>query len=1094
MKRIYSKLLIAVLLTLTGLSAQAGKALFEWNDPDACFLQTGTYLSSGTVIDVPKGATSYEVDARGFVYIIARDGYQFESIEMDGVSQKQSVNQGVIYYSKYLGESTETTIRATLVPVERTTPVYFEIINGADRVQPLFDSGLAPKLEDGENTVYINPELDASLTINCINGVEQFYSITKNGEEISKNLFYPRYYVGTISAGDKISIRVFEGEAPAIEYSTITLDLPAGFEDCVYSIYDRTAGDFLSLEEGKVTVVTGSTLKFNFKNDDWTYTSFSLNGKELESTVSDNTTSVEFKTEGDATLSVAGTARTYDDVDFTLYIYNPEGVNLTPMYYNGTPVELSEGEAIAEDINLASAGFVMTADKTRKFSFPVSSKRPMIFFSPKEGYFIYNVLGSEDGKLTEVSSASADLYGTTYYIIAKKMDNPYEVAVNINGDASRISLRGDARLSMQWDNPSTIFRLVDGEQSISFIPDYDLPLSISTYDAAAGFGVYLDGAAVAADENGVYSGIMPYYPASEGAPQYKSEITVGTSLAVSRTIVKTQDDLTAEFFYGPCRTAGKSAGQDLLVGTKIIIVPSSYDCTIKAGSTVVNGYDADGNFIDGLNEDGEYVALTGKALSTTFTVSAPVKPAPAVKLTPAAGSTVFNLAKFNVTFNSASEVSFNHLDIEIAGNGSTWTTGSVTASARPNSFVITFDEAPYETGEYTLTIPSGAFTVDGAPSEALSAVYNLENNWVLSPAPGSTIESAKHFTLSFPYAKSAEFIGGAYDILARSSSWIAPGYDVEPVADADCPTFSLTLFESAGDAPNGSLTLMIYPGVFLVDGMENADIRASYNVERAVSTEWQATPEKSVVYESYGFGVAFIFDENASVNWVNYSDVTVTFDGEEITNYQMMPEGSYLMFSFYDESFARPGSLTISIAEGAVKLAGTPLPAISYTWEVVAPKEYDFAVSPAAEEALPYLSEFTVSFPDAESAFIFNPYSSSLRNSSYSYSESGEISEVEDAEVPTFRIIFPKAETVGNYTFVVRQGTFTLDEVQESPEIEVSYKVDPNVGIILTGVDAENVTVISLDGKVLLKSAPASGIEGLEKGVYIVNGKKVSVR
>ena len=200
------------------------------------------------------------------------------------------------------------------------------------------------------------------------------------------------------------------------------------------------------------------------------------------------------------------------------------------------------------------------------------------------------------------------------------------------------------------------------------------------------------------------------------------------------------------------------------------------------------------------------------------------------------------------------------------------------------------------------------------------------------------------------------------------------------------------------------------------------------------------------------------------------------------------------MFSFYDESFARPGSLTISIAEGAVKLAGTPLPAISYTWEVVAPKEYDFAVSPAAEEALPYLSEFTVSFPDAESAFIFNPYSSSLRNSSYSYSESGEISEVEDAEVPTFRIIFPKAETVGNYTFVVRQGTFTLDEVQESPEIEVSYKVDPNVGIILTGVDAENVTVISLDGKVLLKSAPASGIEGLEKGVYIVNGKKVSVR
>lgn len=64
-----------------------------------------------------------------------------------------------------------------------------------------------------------------------------------------------------------------------------------------------------------------------------------------------------------------------------------------------------------------------------------------------------------------------------------------------------------------------------------------------------------------------------------------------------------------------------------------------------------------------------------------------------------------------------------------------------------------------------------------------------------------------------------------------------------------------------------------------------------------------------------------------------------------------------------------------------------------------------------------------------------------------------------------------------------------------NPELSFSYTVSKNVGIDAVGIDkASAFDVYNVNGVRVLRDADASDLNGLEKGIYIVNGRKIVVK
>lgn len=463
-------------------------------------------------------------------------------------------------------------------------------------------------------------------------------------------------------------------------------------------------------------------------------------------------------------------------------------------------------------------------------------------------------------------------------------------------------------------------------------------------------------------------------------------------------------------------------------------------------------------------------------------------------LSPADGSTTSVLTGFKLTFSGASTVEYNDTPITLEGEGFSASTTGVSGTG---TFTINFNKTPYTAGEYTLTIPAGAFTVDGEPSDAIKAVYTFKPAWILTPAPGSTVESLDVVTIEFPEAKDVEFNNGL-STLTNNSSYASPSYECNRVEGASHPTFTLTMPAGAQKAPMGTLSFIIEEGAFTIDGESSPEVIVPYTIEHEISKDYIIEPSSTILIGSYGINWAFIFDETVRVSIADASKVEVSINGNAVgaSDFEIMPEGNMLMMGIYDKSILEAGTLHVTAEAGAFTLNGEPAPALEGTWQLVEPKNYTFELTPDPEALkVNDLSSITIVFPEASSIKLYNQYGISLTQG-YTYRATVESVEVSDAEAratgASATIKFANAPTeAGAYSFVVRQGTFTLDGAQESPEISVTY------GNFTTGIEvieingSTEVTVVSLNGQVLLKNAPAAELGKLPAGVYIVNGVKM---
>ncbi|MDE7386367.1 MAG: hypothetical protein K2N28_04440 [Muribaculaceae bacterium] len=500
------------------------------------------------------------------------------------------------------------------------------------------------------------------------------------------------------------------------------------------------------------------------------------------------------------------------------------------------------------------------------------------------------------------------------------------------------------------------------------------------------------------------------------------------------------------------------------------------------------------------------ITYKGEAVELHLTYTVTGKTA-AYTITPEPGSTVDNLSEVTITFPDATTVDYNELPVTI--KGADYEASSTDVHGSGNSWTVSFRNPAYD-GEYTVTFPAGAFTIDGEESQEATATYTFESAYVLTPESGSILDNVE-ITIAFPHATNVEYVGSSASIMfTNNSSYASPSMNCVKDATASVPTFVISLPSTAQKPALGNYNLIIEEGAFEIDGKASAAIFADYTVEHSVSNLYNQDPDGTIVYTDWGISFALIFDETASITAPAKSAIDITVDGETVpaNAYDYMVEGNYLMFMIFDPTYYKEGELNLKITEGAFKIGKMDSPAIDAKWNVVAPKTFEAVITPNENDKDHEVGPIEVAyinFPEATTGDIFNEYGVSLRNTAYSYTETATIEKVETAKTMadgdeakgvTFAVKFPKATASGEYILSVREGTFVLDGVYSSPELTATYYVNAT----LTGISAilangcDKVTVVTVDGKVIYNDAAVEVVNDLETGFYIINGQKLFIK
>ena len=609
MKKIISCIL-AVVAAMTAMTASAMDIAFSWNIAGAVDIKSSSYFDGTVVGPASDSDTSftYECESSRWVYVVAREGYKITSAVIAGREVKPTVANGLIFVGKYFSENSD--VNVTLAPIERTSNITVDVENGGDWISARFNDGHQVALRNGVNTIGYDPDLETSLNLSPANGAKDFYKITLNGTPlVNRYPLSPSYDVNPLREGDKVVVRVFENGEPVQKDCVVSLSLASGLEGCVNTIRNWTSSDWMTLDsDGSLTVKSGTDLQFNFNGEDYVYTSFKLNGKDVTSDLRNN--SLRFTVDDDVLLQVDGSPKDFGTVDFTAYVMNPEGVTLYCGRFGENPADMSGGDAIEEELTIVPPGvpdeITMTSGDTKLYKLSVSAKNPYIYIAPAEGWYIRTVQSSSDGTKGGIPMASPDT--PEFYVVAYKLGGYCKADINVHGSVP-VRLSGSASLSNMWNNPATTYTIHEGMQTIEFIPDYDLPLSLRTLEQFDNFFVYVDGIGQSPDENNSYS-IVPWYSGDQQEDSsVRSLVEVFADGSVPRSgkvKLEAVDGLDAMMYYSAVRHEGTPSGQTLLVGTEVMIAPSDKDCTITVNGDVVNGMGADEKFIDGLDADGEY--------------------------------------------------------------------------------------------------------------------------------------------------------------------------------------------------------------------------------------------------------------------------------------------------------------------------------------------------------------------------------------------------------------------------------------------------------------------------------------------------------
>ena len=413
-----------------------------------------------------------------------------------------------------------------------------------------------------------------------------------------------------------------------------------------------------------------------------------------------------------------------------------------------------------------------------------------------------------------------------------------------------------------------------------------------------------------------------------------------------------------------------------------------------------------------------------------------------------------------------------------------------TSNEMPNYLMFSFgDKVANKTGELALNMAAGALTFYDGPSPV------IEHTWTFGapakflitfdPADGQTVESLESFTLTFPNATSvSQKLESGESMLHMGNAWAAISLTYEAVEGAEHPTFKVTV-NPAPTAP-GNYSFYLPDGFFTVDGDDSKETTAAWTLEPKGDLTYTFSPEANIVANQWGYYPAIVFDENHTISGFDRSKITVKFD-ETVINASISAESNYLMFEISEASILnKAGKLSVSCEAGAITFHDGASPAIEHTWNILENRTFTCVVTPETATQASQLQVITVSFPEAETAEVYQSSGASLRKTDYKYFSTGKIEAVEGAAHPTFTITFTEPTLKGDYTFLLNLGTFTLDGAFQSPDVTKNYASVSGIADITVDGEEDNDTIYNLQGIKL-----QSQWKDLPAGLYIKGGKKV---
>lgn len=729
-----------LLSLLFGFKASALNVTFEWDIPGSVAIQLGSTV--GDYVNLSPDQTSFTLQSAGWCYIYGADGYVVTGAESTDAKygMRPFTNANGIAIGEFFGESRDgVTYKVSVKKVERNDAFTVDVINGLDFINAKFTSGYTLDLQAGSHTYTFNPDIDGNMTIS-LSDVSGAYKVTLNGEDVNKNNFYPKYEGIDIKAGDTLVIQVFEGAEP--ELYDFTLEYGEGMESSLVNIYNRTSGNFIypsDIVDNTIKVREGTELRVNLSGEDFTFSHLYLNGEDIVSTLTNN--AVSFVVYQNTTLKIIGAERVYGNVYITGYIINADGLALS-YSYDGNPFAMPEGEAIDKDI-WVTGSLVMSVADTKKYTIPVSEKKPQFFFAPKQGYYISNLyVVNEKGQVEQQagnSSINADIDGTTFYMVVEKLPETYTANLKIVGDEFFIRAKAGGLISSVWGNPAApSIPTASGEYEFSFIPGYGTPITFGfTGDESMSPAVYLDGAEVTGvmnSESGAKEfSLIPYSPATEPAADIHSSIVVYNSFKerpqMSGASLVLENGAKGEFFYSPVMRVANPAGQPVISGTQFTVRPTTPNTVVTYKGEAVS-----------LNENGEYVFYaTGNARNNVVKLTVVDC---AVEVTNKGGvndsGNATDLSEIYLYFPDAttgeiaieSGASLSNIDLGYSQTGVITADDTVEHGVR---FTVTFNPEPDVAGDYLFKVSEGTITLDGNVASPL-----VEETFVLDRTTGIT--------------------------------------------------------------------------------------------------------------------------------------------------------------------------------------------------------------------------------------------------------------------------------------------------------------------------------------------------------------------
>lgn len=553
-----------------------------------------------------------------------------------------------------------------------------------------------------------------------------------------------------------------------------------------------------------------------------------------------------------------------------------------------------------------------------------------------------------------------------------------------------------------------------------------------------------------------------------------TEITQGTvSYDTAPYVIRTDVEGASKQY---CFTFSFSDNTISLAVSSEITEPGSYELHLLSGFYKI---------------DGE----TPKAdMMWTYEVTGPaMTPKPTVY--PASGA-VTTLSEIAVDFENATEVAANTLTWDNATwlmdeNGNKTYCSSMTASG--TRLVINFANAPTTPGTYTLQIPAGAASVDGASfDEVLTAeyVYIDPASISINPAEG-VVESLYAFQVTFEEAESLTLnpshLNFAYNpkVYGVDSDYMLPSFTHS--VEGNVLSFNLISEIYA----SGEYRLEIPVELVEIDGCPLQTPLVYYYtvVDPTIGTEFamELNPAPGQVETLTEIQITFPDAQTLTLN--DYTTQTSPYIQDEenrlAKNYCIVTIDGNVMTLEPTEPVTAEGEYYLVMPQ--FYLVDEELPTVRmFTYDVtgIATKEVSASTIPAAG-TVTELSEITVRFQGVKNV----AYDAFASKQPTIMDEEGNEAAIASIFASGSRLTITLAEKVtdnGTYTLTVPTDCYTVDGYMPANELQFEFVIGSQVGVDAMVMDGNAESIWDMYGRKVASDVPMTRLSSLPAGVYIV--------